>query len=142
MQPLSTALLGRGAVTFLLGVVVGVLGTLMHRAVRPWGLALCVLLVLVAVLTARAWGGWVTYVGAVGGLFLAVTLLAGEGPGGDVLVPGTDLWGIGWLGGAAVAVVAVALLPRRWVTEAPAGPDGVDTPAGGTAGAGSGHPFP
>ncbi|MFC8193094.1 hypothetical protein ACFUMH_15665 [Cellulomonas sp. NPDC057328] len=142
MQPLSTALLGRGAATFVLGLVVGVLGTLMHRAVRPWGLVLCVLLVLVAVLTARAWGGWVTYVGAVGGLFLSVTLLAGEGPGGDVLVPGTDLWGIGWLGGAAVAVVAVAVVPRRWVTDVAGGPDGPDAPAGHAAGAGTEQPLP
>lgn len=123
MQPPTTALLGRAAATFVLGVVVGVLGTVMHRAVRPWGLVLCVVLVLVALVTARAWHGWATYVGAAGGLFLAATLLAGEGPGGDVLVPGTDLWGWGWILGAAVAVVAAALVPRRWVQDdgAPAG---------------------
>ncbi|QCB94351.1 hypothetical protein [Cellulomonas shaoxiangyii] len=130
MQPPTTALLARGAATFLLGAVVGVLGTLMHRAIRPWGLVLCVLLVLVAVLTARAWGGWPTYVGAVGGLFLSTQVLAGEGPGGDVLVPGTDLWGWGWLLGALLAVVLVALVPRRWVQDDPA------------PGGSPGHPLP
>lgn len=129
MQPPTTAVLLRGVVTFLLGALVAVLGTVMHRAIPPWGLVLCVVLVLVALLTARAWGGWVTYVAGVGGLFLAGQLLAGEGPGGDVLVPGTDLWGWGWILGAVLAVVAVALVPRRFVQDDPA-PGG--TPAAGT----------
>lgn len=119
MQPLTTAVLGRAAGSLVAGLVVGALGTTMHRALRPWGLVLCLVLVLVVVLTCRAWAGWFGYVGAVGGLFVATQVLASTGPGGDVLVPSTDLWGWGWVIGAGVAVGVVALVPRRLVQDDP-----------------------
>ncbi|GIG40398.1 hypothetical protein [Cellulomonas phragmiteti] len=100
-----------------LGVVAGTLGTVMHRAVRPWGLLVCLLLVLVVVLTARAWVGWSGYLAGVVGTLVAVQVLAGSGPGGDVLVPGSDLWGWGWAIGVVLALGAVALVPRRWVED-------------------------
>lgn len=121
VQPPSAATLWRALVTLGVGLVVGTLGTVMHRALRPWGLVLCVLLVLVAVLTARAWAGWFGYVGALGGLFVSVQVLAGRGPGGDVLVPG-DGWGWAWVLACLGAVVLAGIAPRRWVDDA--GPGG------------------
>lgn len=117
VQPPSAATLWRAVASLGLGVLAGTLGTVMHRAVRPWGLLVCVALVLVVVLTARAWAGWYGYVAGAGGALLAVQVLAGGGPGGDVLVPAGDLWGWGWALGAVVAIGVVALVPRRWVED-------------------------
>jgi len=117
VQPLTAATLWRAAAAFGLGVLAGMLGTVMHRAVQPWGLVLCLLLVLVVVLTSRAWIGWFGYVASAGGIFVAVQVLSSVGPGGDVLVPGTDLWGWAWAIGAVLVVAAVGLVPRRWVAD-------------------------
>lgn len=117
MQPPTAATLWRALASLLLGVLAGTLGTVMHRAIRPWGLVLCLALVLVVVLTARALSGWYGYVAAVGGLFVSVQVLSGGGPGGDVLVPADDLWGWAWVLGCVLAAVAVAFVPRRWVTD-------------------------
>ena len=117
VQPLSAATLWRAAAALVLGLLAGMLGTVMHRALPPWGLVLCLLLVLAVVLTSRAWVGWFGYVASAGGVFLAAQVLSGRGPGGDVLVPGTDLWGWAWALGAVLVVGAVALVPRRWVED-------------------------
>lgn len=104
----------------LLGVLVGAVGTVMHRSVRPWGLVLCLLLVVAAAVTARAASGWVASVALLVGLFAAVQVLSGRGPGGDVLVPATDAT-VGWvwaLGSVAVAL-AVAVAPRAWFAGVP-----------------------
>lgn len=117
VQPPSAATLWRALASFGLGVLAGALGTVMHRAVRPWGLVICIALVLVIVLTARAWAGWYGYVTCAGGTFAAIQVLASGGPGGDVLVPAGDLWGWGWVIGTLLAVSSVALAPRRWVED-------------------------
>ncbi len=117
VQPPSAATLWRALAALGLGLVAGTLGTVMHRAVRPWGLLVCLALVLVIVLTARAWAGWFGYVASVGGTFVAVQVLASGGPGGDVLVPADDAWGWAWVLGALAAVSVVAFVPRRWVED-------------------------
>lgn len=123
MQPITAGHLGRAAAAFGAGLVVGVVGTVMHRAIQPWGLVLALALLLTATLTARAWAGWFGYAGIVGGTFLATRVLSGAGPGGDVLVPGGDLWGPAWVVGFLVVVAVVAVVPRRWVEdERPDGP--------------------
>jgi len=104
----------------VLGVLAGAVGTVMHRAWRPWGLLVCLVLVVVIVLTARAWAGWFGYAASAGGTLVAVQVLATGGPGGDVLVPGTDLWGWAWVLGAVVAIGLVGVAPRRWVEDPPA----------------------
>ena len=123
MQLPTAATLWRALASLGTGLLAGVLGTVMHRAVRPWGLVLCLLLVLVVVLTARAWAGWYGYVAGAGGVFVAVQVLAGRGPGGDVLVPSDDAWGWAWALGSIAALLVVALVPRRWVEDdRPSGP--------------------
>ncbi|MBO3096564.1 hypothetical protein [Cellulomonas dongxiuzhuiae] len=117
MQPPTVATLWRAAVTLGLGLLAGTLGTVMHRAVRPWGLVVCLLLVLVIVLVSRAWVGWFGYVASAGGAILAVQVLATGGPGGDVLVTGRDLWGPAWVIGVVLVVALVAFAPRRWVED-------------------------
>lgn len=133
------AAFGRAAGAFALGLGVGALGTVMHRAVPPWGLVLSLTLVLVAALTSRAWGRWPTFVGFAGGLFLAVQTLTSGGPGGDVLVPGTDAWGWAWVLGAIGTCALPALLPRRLFVDPPLdatrpATPGVDPAAPTTAG--------
>lgn len=122
MKPLTAAVLGKAAGAFVLGLVVGAIGTVMHRASWPWGLVLCLALVLVAGVTARAWGGAIPLVGYAGGLFLAVQVLAQRGPGGDVLLPAGDSFGLAWVVGAAVAVAVAALVPRRAFDDTPLAP--------------------
>ncbi len=117
MQTISATLLGRAAGAFVAGLLAGTLGTVMHRAVRPWGLVLVLALVLLVTLTCRAWAGWFGYVGAVGGTFLAAQVLSGTGPGGDVLVPSDDVWGWAWAIGSVAAAGVVAFAPRRWVED-------------------------
>lgn len=117
MLPPTAATLWRALASFGLGLAVGALGTVMHRAIRPWGLVLCLLLVLAAVLTARAWVSWYGYVASVGGVVAAVQVLAGPGPGGDLLVPADEAWGWLWVVGSLVTAGLVAAVPRRWVED-------------------------
>ena len=104
--------MGRAVGALVLGTVVGAVGTVVHRAYQPWGMVGALVLVLSAAVTARAWSGWVTWVAFLGGLFLAVQVLAQQGPGGDVLVPAGTLGWVWAIGSLAVAA-AVGLLPRR-----------------------------
>jgi len=116
---LSVASVGKAVLTLALGVVVGTMGTVMHRSVRPWGLVVCLLLVVAAAVTARAVGGGAGLIGYVLGLGATVLTLAQEGPGGDTLVPSGQAIGMVWLIGSVLLAVAVALLPRRWFSDAP-----------------------
>lgn len=127
MQPLTPQTIVRALVSFVLALVVGALGTVVHRGMVPWGLLASLALVLSAAVMVRAWGGWVPYVGFAGGVVLAVQVLAQTGPGGDVLVPGGDnvntpwIGGV-WIGGAIVMLVLGALAPRTWFDDTPRPP--------------------
>jgi len=117
---LSPRLVLRALGALLLGVLVGSVGTVLHRSTRPWGLVLCLLLVVAASAAVRAGSGWVASVGLIVGLFVSIQVLSGRGPGGDVLVPASDA-GLGWawaLGSLGLAV-AVALAPRSWFADVP-----------------------
>jgi len=103
----------------LLGVVVGAVGTVLHRSSRPWGVVVCLLLVLAASVAARAWAGWVASLGLLVGLFASVQVLSGRGPGGDVLVPADGSIGWVWAVGALLVALGAALAPRSWVAEVP-----------------------
>lgn len=102
--------------------MVGVVGTGVHRAQPPWGLLLALLCVLSAGVLARAWTGRAGLLAVGLGVFAAVSLLGGPGPGGDVLVALQPV-GIAWYVGALVVVV-VAFLPRRWFADTPVASDG------------------
>ena len=119
MQRLTAGAIGTAVATLVLGVVVGALGTVMHRSIPPWGLVICLALAFAAAITARAWGGLVALAGYAIGLFVAVQVLAQKGPGGDTLVP--DGQAIGWwwvLGSIAVTIVA-GVLPRALFDDRP-----------------------
>lgn len=121
MQPLSTGVLTKAASTFVLGLVVGAVGTTMHRSVQPWGLVLCLLLVACAGFLARSWGGGVALAGLAGGMFLSVTTLSRSGPGGDVLVPAQQGIGWAWVVGAVGVLLLVAVAPRAMFRDEPRG---------------------
>lgn len=112
--------LARLLATGLLGIVVGLVGTGVHRAQPPWGLLLALLCVLSAGVLARAWTGRAGLLAVALGAFAAVSLLGGPGPGGDVLVALEPI-GIVWYAGALVTLV-VAFLPGRWFTDPPVTP--------------------
>lgn len=106
------------AVCFVLGVMVGLVGTIAHRSVQPWGLV-AALVTLVAVCTvARATAGVGSHLAAGTGWLIAVQVLSSGGPGGDVLVP-AELVGYVWVYGGLVAVLAPLLAPRSWFAEVP-----------------------
>ncbi|WP_199734819.1 DUF6113 family protein [Cellulomonas sp. PhB143] len=115
----------RVVLCLLLGVLVGVIGTVTHRTQvlghLPLGLVLAGALTLAAAVVARAWarGAGVLALGV--GWLLAVQLMALEGPGGDVLIV-ADPTGYVWSYGGVVLVLVAALLPRRWFSDAAAGP--------------------
>ena len=134
MQPLTPQTLVRALLSFVLGLLIGALGTVVHRGAMPWGLLAGLALVLAASVMVRAWAGWPAYVGLVGGVFLAVVVLARTGPGGDVLLPSGDRvnapWlGLAWLGGVVVALALGALAPRRWFDDTPRAPAAPAAPA-------------
>ncbi|WP_051640262.1 hypothetical protein [Cellulomonas sp. URHE0023] len=105
--------------TVAAGIVVGVMGTTMHRSVQPWGLVLSLLLVLAAGATARAFGGLGTWIGFLVGLGLTVLVLSQEGPGGDILIPSEQKLGLVWIFGSLGVAVAAMLLPRSWFSDTP-----------------------
>lgn len=101
----------------LLGVVVGVVGTGVHRANQPWGLVLAYLTVVSAAVLARAWGRGLALVAYGLGLLSMVLAMAFWGPGGDVLVADQGI-GYAWISGPALVLV-VALLPARLFSDRP-----------------------
>ena len=113
MRPLTAAVLGKAVVTLVLGLVVGAVGTVMHRWNPPWGVVLSLALVVTAAVTARAWAGWPTWVGYAGGVFFAVQAMSQTGPGGDVLVPAGQVVGWVWVIGSIGLALATGLLPAR-----------------------------
>lgn len=97
------------------GLAVGVLGTAVHRAVPPWGLALALASVLSGAVLARGLAGGVG-LATLGGALLLVTQAANTfRPGGDLIIVGDGL-GYAWLLGSALTCAGVAFLPVRWFT--------------------------
>jgi hypothetical protein len=103
----------------LLGALVGAVGTVMHRSERPWGVVVCLLLVLAAAVSVRAASDWRGSLALLVGLFVSVQVLSGRGPGGDVLVPADGPIGWVWTLGALAVGLGVALAPRAWFADVP-----------------------
>jgi len=115
--PLDQVLAAGRVVTWPLcavaGLLVGVLGTAVHRAVSPWGLVLALLAALSGAVLARALAhgpGLAIYAGA---LLLVTQAMSQVRPGGDVVVAGDGL-GHTWLYGSVLTVAVAAFLPARW----------------------------
>lgn len=105
--------------TVALGVLVGVVGSVVHRGHWPLGLVGALALVVSAGVLARALAGGAGLLGTGAGMLATTVLLAQEGPGGDVLMPAGDDHGILWLAGSVLVLVPVAFLPRPWFDDTP-----------------------
>lgn len=112
VQPLTGRVLARPLVAFVLGALVGLTGTGVHRWQQPWGLVLALVSVLAAAVLVRAWTGWTGMLALALGVFGAVSLLGQAGPGGDVVVAAQPVGYAWYLGGLVVALAGLA--PRRW----------------------------
>ncbi len=156
MRPLTATVLGKAVATFVLGVLVGVVGTVQHRWHEPWGVVLCLVMVVTGSLTSRAWGLWPAWVTYAGGVFFAVQALSQSGPGGDVLIPAGRAIGWVWVIGSIGLALATGALPARLFRDGPAtgrepepavglgsgmaAPSSTAGPAGGDLPAGAGEP--
>ena len=123
METSTGRLIGRGLACALVGVVVGLVGTVAHRAPVVdlpvhLGLVLALVTVLAAGVLARAWAGYAGLLGYGIGWVAVVQLLSLEGPGGDVLVPSQPV-GYVWIYGGLLVVVVAAFLPRSWFGDRP-----------------------
>jgi N-acetyl-1-D-myo-inositol-2-amino-2-deoxy-alpha-D-glucopyranoside deacetylase len=110
-----------GVTVLATGVIVGVCGTLVHRADvwnLPGGLVLALFAAAVGAVFARAVGDGVGVFlyGLVGLVTCQALTLAG--PGGDVLVTGQALSYV-WLLGLPLMTVAAAFTPRSWYSDLP-----------------------
>lgn len=101
----------------MLGVVVAVVGTGIHRVSPPWGVALALVTVFSAAVMTRAWARWPGVIALGAMVTVTIITMSRLGPGGDVLVADEPV-GYAWLGSVA-AVAAVAVLPRRWFSDEP-----------------------
>jgi len=119
VQRLTAGAIGTAVATLVLGVVVGALGTVMHRSIEPWGVVVCLVLAFAAAITARAWGGFVALAGYAIGLVVSVQVLTQEGPGGDVLVPDGQAIGWWWVLGSIVVTILAGVLPGALFDDRP-----------------------
>nr|WP_281728188.1 hypothetical protein [Cellulomonas denverensis] len=103
----------------LLGVVIGAVGSVMHRASQPWGLVLSLALVTTSAIGVRAGLGRAATLAYLAVLMIVLGVLSQSGPGGDVLMPASDHWGWYWLGGTVLVALAVIALPARWFSDQP-----------------------
>ncbi len=106
-------------VAILAGLVMGMLGTVVHRySLEGWpvGIALGLVGVLAATVAARAIAGSGGLLLAALAVVLITQAMAFLRPGGDVLVTNEAI-SYAWLFGAPLACVLAALLPRRWFAD-------------------------
>jgi hypothetical protein len=103
----------------VIGVVIAVAGTVMHRSSQPWGLVLALALVFTSGVGVRAALGRAATLFYLAVLLLTLGGLSRYGPGGDVLIPGGDHWGWYWLGGASAVILLVLALPGSWFSDRP-----------------------
>ena len=99
-------------VSAILGAIVAGVGAIAHRSYPPIGVVLSVLLVLMAAVFVRTWGGWSGII-AFAVPFVALTyLFSRPGPGGSLLIAGDGL-GYAWIYASTGAFVVACVLPPR-----------------------------
>lgn len=114
-RPLSTTVLVHvGAL--VLGGVVALVGTFVHRQWLPWILVAALVLVAVAGVLVRAWVGSSGLLPYGFGWFAVVGTLMFAGPGGDVVLPWQAV-SIVWLVGGMLMIGVAAFAPHRWFTD-------------------------
>lgn len=126
MDPVKNTVIrtiARALLCVVLGLVVGTVGTVMHRVVvtdhlLPAGVVVALLAVLAAGILSRAWNGYAGVAGYALGWVVAVQVLASKGPGGDLLVPNQTV-GLAWVWGGMIAIMVVAFLPGSWFSDRP-----------------------
>jgi hypothetical protein len=118
VQMLTGRALARVFGSFVVGAVIGVVGTGIHRWTEPWGLVIALVIVLVGGALGRAWTGWLGIFAVGMGVATATGLLGTSGPGGDVIIAAQPI-GYVWFGGALVVALA-GVLPCGWFSDAPA----------------------
>ncbi|MBE1874224.1 hypothetical protein [Myceligenerans pegani] len=104
-----------------LGLVIGALGTSVHRyGDESWypGMALALAITVTAATMCRAWAGYGALLAFAGGWVVAVQLMSLRGSGGDVLVPAGTL-GLVWTYAGVVLLGVAAFLPASWFREVP-----------------------
>jgi hypothetical protein len=106
------------ALMFLVGVLVGVLGTVTHSSgvvvlgVRvPWGLVVALAAVGCLLVGVRLIAGWAVGLCTALGVLVPVVVLSQQSEGGSVLIPATTIGWI-WMGGAAIIALLVAAWPK------------------------------
>lgn len=111
-----------------LGLVIGALGTAVHRyGDESWyaGMALALAITVTTAVMCRAWSGYGALLAFAGGWVVAVQLMSLRGSGGDVLVPaGTT--GLVWTYGGVLLLGVAAFLPGSWFREVPVREPGED----------------
>jgi len=109
----SGHLVGGVVGSIVLGALVATFGTLVHRQWAPWMLVAALVATLAGGMWMRSWRGSVASAGYLVGWGVVSQVLAGGGPGGNVLI-GAQPVGYVWLYGGIVAALAPLVLPRRW----------------------------
>ena len=94
----------------VLGVIVGALGTALHRTAPPLGLILALIATASLVVAMRSLMGWTGLLSSVIGWAVTVQFLALGRKAGDVLIAGDSL-GYGWLLGGILCLFVGLLLP-------------------------------
>ncbi len=102
------------ALTVLMGAVVAAVGAGAHRALPYVGVVLSILAVLAGMVFARAWLEWVGVIAFAVPWAALTTLFSQRGPGNSLLIS-ADALGYLWLFGGAAMIIAVSIVPARWL---------------------------
>lgn len=94
----------------VLGVLVGALGTAVHRSYPPGGIIGALVATASLAVAARSLMGWTGLLSSVVGWAGSVLILAMGRPSGDVLIAGDGL-GYSWMLGGMLALFVGLLLP-------------------------------
>ncbi|GAB3171774.1 hypothetical protein GCM10027059_40560 [Myceligenerans halotolerans] len=136
-RPRLGSVIVRVLLAVALGLVIGALGTVVHRyGDESWysGMVLALAITAASAIMCRAWSGYGALLAFAGGWVVAVQLMSLPGSGGDVLVPAGTL-GLAWTYAGVALLGVAAFLPASWFREEP-----VRGTAEGLAGPAAGRP--